>query len=85
MKCKIQTSTNPKIYLVFEYETISELVDGFNYRFGEEGFIKTMPEEVKNLALRELLQAFKEKYNEENIEEDVNIYDHHIDDFINSL
>lgn len=34
---------------------------------------------------RELLQAFQEKYNEENIEEDINIYDHHIDDFINSL
>ena len=34
---------------------------------------------------RELLQAFQEKYNEENTEEDVQIYDHHIDDFINSL
>ena len=34
---------------------------------------------------RELLQAFQEKYNEENTEEDVQIYDHHLDDFINSL
>ena len=46
---------------------------------------------VKNLSLsgvshqRELLQAFKEHYNDHNTEGDVNIHDFHIDDFINSL
>ena len=45
---------------------------------------------VKNLSLsgvsqrRELLQAFKEFYNDKN-EDEINIYNFHIDDFLNSL